>query len=545
MASAPKTRKRPASGQRGKPTRKRSGKASRPQSGPAGYAFTTWLYLIIVALTAACGLVVEIVAGRMIAPYLGMSLYTWTAIIAVVLAGFSVGHWIGGRIADLPGARARYAVAACLLLAGLSAAASLVLIRVLSGPVIALDLPAVPTILIITTALFFLPSLFVGIPSPVLTKLAIEASEVAMGRVLGAFYAAGAIGSIAGTLAAGFIFISWLGTIRTILLVTSLYVALGVILFLARPHREKSGKRPHVPAATAAGLLLLAGGALAVAGSQTLAFTPNCDTESRYYCIRVIDLSAQMGEPARVMVLDHLGHGINLAGSPSVLVTPYVEAQDQLARIHTGGRSSFRAFLIGGGAYTLPRAWLATWSGPAITIAEIDPEVTRVARESLWLPDDDRLTIRHADARRVLAADKTTYDVIVGDAFHDIAVPQHLVTLEFFRLVRARLDKDGIYLMNVVDSYTHPRLALSIAATLRAVFPVVELWQSNESGERATFVVAAAGKPTPQETLSSRVQPGLVWRRLGSQTRDRLAARLQPFVLTDDFAPVDRLIGVE
>ena len=40
-------------------------------------------------------MVVEIVAGRMIAPYVGMSLYTWTAIIAVVLAGFSIGNWIG------------------------------------------------------------------------------------------------------------------------------------------------------------------------------------------------------------------------------------------------------------------------------------------------------------------------------------------------------------------------------------------------------------------------------------------------------------------
>ncbi len=38
-------------------------------------------------------------AGRLIAPYVGMSLYTWTAIIAVVLAGLSAGHWIGGLLA--------------------------------------------------------------------------------------------------------------------------------------------------------------------------------------------------------------------------------------------------------------------------------------------------------------------------------------------------------------------------------------------------------------------------------------------------------------
>jgi hypothetical protein len=66
------------------------------------------------ALMASCGLqgvvsaaslVVEIVAGRMLAPHVGMSLYTWTAVIAVVLAGFSVGHWWGGRLANRPAPR--------------------------------------------------------------------------------------------------------------------------------------------------------------------------------------------------------------------------------------------------------------------------------------------------------------------------------------------------------------------------------------------------------------------------------------------------------
>ncbi len=55
-----------------------------------------WLLLSVQAIVSAASLVVEIVAGRMLAPYVGMSLYTWTSVIAVVLAGFSVGHWLGG-----------------------------------------------------------------------------------------------------------------------------------------------------------------------------------------------------------------------------------------------------------------------------------------------------------------------------------------------------------------------------------------------------------------------------------------------------------------
>ena len=47
----------------------------------------------------------EITAGRLLAPYVGMSLYSWTAIIAVVLAGLSLGNWCGGYLSDRPSER--------------------------------------------------------------------------------------------------------------------------------------------------------------------------------------------------------------------------------------------------------------------------------------------------------------------------------------------------------------------------------------------------------------------------------------------------------
>ena len=43
---------------------------------------------------------IELVAGRVVSPHIGMSLYTWTSIIGVVMAGMSVGHYLGGWLAD-------------------------------------------------------------------------------------------------------------------------------------------------------------------------------------------------------------------------------------------------------------------------------------------------------------------------------------------------------------------------------------------------------------------------------------------------------------
>src|SRR4051794_41606485 len=59
-----------------------------------------WVSLLIVFMASFCTMVLELVAGRILAPYIGVSLYTWTSIIGVVLAGISLGNYVGGRIAD-------------------------------------------------------------------------------------------------------------------------------------------------------------------------------------------------------------------------------------------------------------------------------------------------------------------------------------------------------------------------------------------------------------------------------------------------------------
>lgn len=58
------------------------------------------LYSVTVFLSSAMLLVLEIVAGRLLAPYVGVSLYSWTSIIGVILAGLSLGNWLGGALAD-------------------------------------------------------------------------------------------------------------------------------------------------------------------------------------------------------------------------------------------------------------------------------------------------------------------------------------------------------------------------------------------------------------------------------------------------------------
>jgi MFS family permease len=77
---------------------------------------------------------------------------------------------------------------------------------------------------------FFLPSFFAGVPAPVLAQIAVTTQEDS-GPALGAMFASGAVGAIAGTLLAGFVFIAWLGSTLTLVVVTLVYVASGLLCF--------------------------------------------------------------------------------------------------------------------------------------------------------------------------------------------------------------------------------------------------------------------------------------------------------------------------
>ena len=500
-------------------------------------------YAIALFLSSACGLVLEIVAGRLIAPYVGMSLYTWTAIIAVVLAGLSTGHWIGGKLAApqigiIKGGRR---VAVALGLAAISSLASLVLLRIVAPLLINLDYSPIVSIVLLTSILFFLPSLFVGVVSPILTKLAIDANPRQHGAVIGRMYALGTLGSIAGTLSAGYFFISWIGSTGTVITVSAIYAFLGLAFFLSDSLR---------------GLFLFCMFAAVISlgwwGERTRAFSSPCNVESDYFCIRVADYTQQTGRKSALMIIDHLVHSINDRDDPTILYSPYIHGVDEILKERLPQRkekSEIRAFFIGGGGYTLPRAWAKDYQMSNLIVAEIDPIVTKVAKENLWLnTDGQKIKIYHRDGRALLQSqplDKP-FDLIFGDAFHDISIPPHLVTREFNEEIAKRISEEGVYALNVVDDGANPLFLFSIIKTLKIDFSSVEAWiEQNEVGNlgRITFIVIASAQSTPTDIVISARGPYRVWQRWPDHDLSRRIVDVSPPILKDDFAPVDRLMS--
>jgi predicted membrane-bound spermidine synthase len=185
-----------------------------------------WAYNALVFVTSVCVMVLELTASRLIAKTVGSSLYTWTSVIGVVLAGITLGNFLGGWLAD------RYdrqkALAWTYLFGSVSCASVLWLDQIMAP----MSRPAYlswPTwVLTVVAAMFLLPSLALGTISPLVASMALARSS-RLGATVGNVYAWGALGSIVGTFLTGFYLMDVWGT-RTIIGLTA--ATLGVLAII-------------------------------------------------------------------------------------------------------------------------------------------------------------------------------------------------------------------------------------------------------------------------------------------------------------------------
>ena len=495
--------------------------------------------LTIVFVSSFCTMALELVAGRLLAPYIGVSLYTWTSIIGVVLAGISLGNYLGGKLADR--APAESTLGWLLFASGL---ACLLVVLVTQAVTVAnIDLPLVPKIVFLTTAIFFLPCCLLGMVSPLVVKLRLQDIQQT-GSTIGTIYAFSTLGSIAGTFATGFVLIALMGT-RTIVLVLGATLVLMALL-LTRFWRGKE------QALLVFACLL----ALAWQVRERRALDSPCLLETDYYCIRVSEDVAEGRPPMKRLVLDHLVHSFVVLGDPTHLEYGYERVYAEMARYTAGGRHGLKALFIGGGGYTFPRYLEAIYPESAVVVVEIDPAVTRVAYSELGLPFTSTIRSYNEDARQYFmrTAASGDYDLVLGDAFNDLSVPYHLTTVEFAQRVKQFLRPDGLYLVNVIDSYKQGRFVKAFAYTLSQVFPYVYLTANGAAWEwdtAATIVLVASATPIDAQRFRAAQQPPA-----GSASADvepftsflapeQLAAYLQQssVLLTDDYVPVDNMIA--
>ncbi len=485
---------------------------------------------LIVFVSSGCIMILELVAGRIIAPHVGVSLYTWTSVIGVVLAGISLGNYLGGRLAD------RWASLRLLGIVYLiSAVACLGVLYVdRTYRITPEDWPIVAEIIVLTAALFFVPCTLLGMISPMVAKLAV--SDLATtGSTVGKIYAAGALGSIVGTFATGFVFISWFGTYTIVWGVALFLAALGLVIVLA-------GRWPSV---LVSGIVIAGGTALAL--NQGWLASP-CVRETNYYCIK-INSEEHADSPVRVLVLDHLVHSYVSLNNPRDLIYGYEQMYAEVTAYQAARAKPLRTLMIGGGGYTFPRYVRAVYPESVVHVVEIDPGVTATAYDQLGLSRDSNIVTYNEDARLYLARPPSMrYDLILGDAFNHYSVPYHLVTKEANDLVHGWLADGGLYVVNIIDG-PEGEFVRAYVNTLRQSFRNVYLIPGSRSWKetmRTTFVVVAGDTPLDASAIPSyggEGEPMVPTLLYLPEELDQLLAERPRVVLTDQFAPVDQMLA--
>ncbi|MCP4643982.1 MAG: spermidine synthase [bacterium] len=524
---------------------------SDAENGPSPSSATLAGFIAAMAVAQATLMGIEIAAGRLLSRAFGQSLYTWTTTIGVVLAGMSVGAWLGGRMADRHPSNRELAK---LLVLGSMASVGVPILLMFWSSGRALALAGWPGGIVLFAAVLVGPaSVLLGATAPVIARRALDAGALP-GRTVGRVYAAGAVGSVVGTFVTGYWLIAVVGTLRV-------FVVAGVtlaLLALAFSRKSRGGVAWAGICVTLMVVSVLPGtGPQRIAQAFGLRETPpeiaTYTAESAYSYIQV---RTRLDKPDfREMALDALIHGEIQLDKPLDLVGAYHRVYAAaLDEIFPPGQP-LHTFTVGGGGYVFPRYLEWTRPGGYAEVAEIDPAVTEAAHVAMALPRDTAIRIAHTDARNRVAElasaaradhELRRFDCVFGDSFSHFIVPPHLTTHEFVMDCADLLKDDGIYMLNAIDLAEAGRFVGAVVATCRSVFPHVYVFGPEAGGEiRTTYVVVSSKRPldlagTPLiPTYNSPIHERL----LTPDEVDALVERAGGLVLTDDFAPVEQLLA--
>jgi len=494
------------------------------------------LLFISVFITGAIVLIVEILAVRILSPYYGSTIFTVSGVISVILAALSIGYYAGGKLADRnPSSKQFFG----LILSGGIALLGLNLLGIMILPILGLIFSLISGPLIASLILFFPPAFILGTLSPYAIKLQNTITpEQGVGTVAGKVFFWSTLGSITGSLLAGFVLIPRFGVNETI-------IASGIILFLL-------GFVPVVVlerGRNLIGILLLATifASGAIFGSRLTEKNVIYANDGLYEKIKVYD-GVLKNRPTRFLLLNRNASSAMFLDSdnPADLAYDYSKYY-LLYRIFKPDTKNI--LVMGGGAYSVPRVFLAELPAAQIDVVEIEPTLYRLAKEKFNLKENPRLKNYITDGRRFLKSTDKKYDLIFGDAFSSfLSVPPHLTTEEFFKTARKRLAKNGIMIINFVGDLEARKKSLTFSEikTFKKVFPNSYFFAVNSPKSLAAQNLIFVGY---NSNKIINFNPGSLERfsdpfisSLPEKLIDLAQIDLSPYqVLTDNFAPVEYL----
>lgn len=495
-------------------------KTSKREAQPTRATLAAPLAAALVFLASGSVLVLEILAVRLLAPYVGLTLETTTSIIGAALAGIAAGAAAGGWLADRSDERKLLAV--LLVVGGLLTLLIVPLVRALGpgardgGDIAALG---------ITLITLVPPAAVLSAVSPTVARLRLHDLS-ASGRIVGGISAWATAGALVGTFVTGFVLVPLVPVSATVL-------AIGIALAIVGAVLGVRLARTSVATGAAAVLVALA------LGAATAAVDTPCEYETDYHCVVIEEDPAR--DSGRGLVMDDIHHSYVDLDDSTHLEYAYTQWIAEGIDATSPEGDAVDVVFVGGGGFTLPRWLLTTRPGSQAHVLEVDGDLVDVGRDELGLRTSADLRVTVGDARTTLRKESTaSADVVVGDAFGTYAVPWHLATTEWAEEIRRVLRPGGLYALNVID-FAPLDLLRAEASTLLDTFADVRLVTVPGDDLRpggGNAVLLASDRPLPAAARSN-AEGALTY---GRDEVERFAEGAHS--LRDDFAPADQLLTV-
>ena len=476
---------------------------------------------IIVFLSGAIGMGLELIAARVLSPYVGSSNVVWTSIIGIILVSMSLGYWLGGKKADkeASGNVLSRLLLGSALFTSIIPLLETIVVREFAGIVSNLIVAAILCAIIV----FSIPSFILAMISPFAVKMK-SMQETEIGSLSGRISSLSTIGSITGTFLMGFVLIPNIGVTNINIGITILLVVMSI---LARDDINKKYILSTISLVVVMIILMFIGKwVFKLANPEILV-----DTDSQYSRIWVKQVNTAKTTYKTLQVDTGLESYIDT--ETGEMGAMYLRYYDLFEYLNKDAKSTL---MIGGAAYTYPIHYLQKYEDKTIDVVEIDEKMTQIAEEQFGLnAKDERLKIYTQDGRSYLNYSENKYDTILIDAFKGLNAPFELTTYEALVHAKNMLNDNGIVLTNIISSLEGEDTDFIEYeyATYKAVFDDVKIFQVQDrdyTESQNLILVGIKGNPQINEDKYEEYKNYLNMEITNFKTDKN--------IVTDDFAPI-------
>lgn len=450
---------------------------------------------IVIFITGGAVLSLELISSRIMTPYFGVSLYIWTGILSITLIALSIGYRMGGRISNISPCTTEKRKAYLekhffLMLAKSSVSLG---ITCIIYPWLFFSLAKANLIIgafLASLVLLFIPLVSLSAMNPILIEIdAFNEDRNSTGQQAGNVFFISTVGSVSGVLVTAFLFVP---NMTNYLAVLTIGIVLSILSIAGWRQMDALSRQESKKVLVLSIIGLVLCSMLAILSPTYLkkkaaihlgskSWKIEKEYTSHFGNVKVVSTSDEelhyYNDGTIQSMADHFGHS----------VSPYTYGTELLA---LGARPKARSALVVGLAGGLVPMRLAK-KGLEVDVVEINPSSLDAAKEFFYF-DESMVTVHLTDIRSFVKSPAKRYDIVVIDFPQGDAIPDYLLSREFYHDIKRCLRPDGLAVLNTTADVRFMEGYYAILKSIKSEFKTVNIFHKDKVPAAWPFTIYVA-----------------------------------------------------